>query len=308
MMENISPEKAETEELHHAMDRAKNAPSSENIHHLIKKLQEKLDNNGGSEDHNHHHLFVPSLHGHADSGRLPSLLSNNNSTSHFDENLVENQADGAPRDKQHLPTDTIVLVGSLIVMIFIGLIFHRIISYLAKLRSRRRQYQMGLKQLGEHMHVVTRTMSNPPSATNTPVATPSISLRKLAHLNTSNNNNNNNNTSLQSLPNISNNNKKGTLGAVAALHSSALHAHHQGHHSSASSSYMGSPSGSISIAEVRQSRPSIAGDFTIPDDDNSVFKPSTHVMRREDSALGTLATAAQLRHKELHVHHYDDGD
>ena len=87
----------------------------------------------------------------------------------------------------------------------LGLIFHRIISYLAKLRSRRRQYQMGLKQLGEHMHVVTRTISNPPSATATPVATPSISLRKLAHLNTSNNNNNNN--------------KKGTLGAVAALHS-----------------------------------------------------------------------------------------
>ena len=105
-----------------------------------------------------------------------------------------------------------------------------------------------------------------------------------------------------SLPNISNINKEGTLGAVAALHS-----HHHGHHSPASS-YMGSPSGSISIAEVRHSRPSIAGDFTIPDDDNSVFKPSTHVMRREDSALGTLATAAQLRHKELHVHHYDDED
>ena len=36
-MENTSPEKAETvDELHHAMDRAKNAPSSENIHHLIK--------------------------------------------------------------------------------------------------------------------------------------------------------------------------------------------------------------------------------------------------------------------------------
>ena len=37
-MENTSPEKgAETvDPLHHAMDRAKNAPSSENIHHLIK--------------------------------------------------------------------------------------------------------------------------------------------------------------------------------------------------------------------------------------------------------------------------------
>ena len=88
---------------------------------FFQKLQEKLDNNGGSEDHNHHQLFVPSLDGHhADSGRLPSLLSNNNSTSHFDENLVKNHSDGASRDSQHLPTDTIVLVGSLIVMIFIG--------------------------------------------------------------------------------------------------------------------------------------------------------------------------------------------
>jgi hypothetical protein len=92
-----------------------------NFGSFFQKLQEKLDNNGGSEDHNHHQLFVPSLDGHhAGSGRLPSLLSNNNSTSHFDENLVENQADGASRDSQHLPTDTIVLVGSLIVMIFIG--------------------------------------------------------------------------------------------------------------------------------------------------------------------------------------------
>ena len=92
-----------------------------------------MDNNGGSEDHNHHQLFVPSLDGHhADSGRLPSLLSNNNSTSHFDKNLVENQADGASRDSQHLPTDTIVLVGSLIVMIFIGKPFF-LTKYLAKI-------------------------------------------------------------------------------------------------------------------------------------------------------------------------------
>ena len=92
-----------------------------NFGSFFQKLQEKLDNNGGSEDHNHHQLFVPSLDGHhADSGRLPSLLSNNNSTSHFDKNLVKNQPDGASRDSQHLPTDTIVLVGSLIVMIFIG--------------------------------------------------------------------------------------------------------------------------------------------------------------------------------------------
>ena len=36
----------------------------------------------------------------------------------------------------------------------------------------------------------------------------------------------------------------------------------------------------------------------IPDDDNRVFKPSTHVMRREDSDLGVMTTATELRHKQ----------
>ena len=42
----------------------------------------------------------------------------------------------------------------------------------------------------------------------------------------------------------------------------------------------------------------------IPYDDDTVFKPSTHVMRREDSGLGVMTTATELRHKreieELH--------
>ena len=67
--------------------------------------------------------------------------------------------------------------------------------------------------LGEHMNTVTRTISNPPSASATPVGTPSINMRKLAHLNSANNNNNNNIGS----PNTA---KKGNLIAVAALRAS----------------------------------------------------------------------------------------
>ena len=88
------------------------------------------------------------------------------------------------------------------------------------------------------MHIVTRTLSNPPSLSGTPSATPSIAMRKLAALN--------------------NNNNK------------------------------------VAVAS------------SIPDDDNSVFKPSTHVMRREDSALGNYMTPAQLRQQELH-HRVNDG-
>ena len=131
-------------------------------------------------------------------------------------------------------------------IILSGLIFHQVISYAAKLRSRRRQYESGLKQFGDQMNMVTRTISNPPSAnptpTGTPTGTPSIGLRKLAALN--------------------NNNQK-----------------------------------------MGQNLRMVTG---IPDDDNSVFKPSTHVMRREDSALGTMTTATQLRHQELHIHHDDE--
>ena len=127
----------------------------------------------------------------------------------------------------------------LILNLISGLLFHRVITYFAKLRSRRRQYHKGLKQLGEHMHVVTRTISSEPAsgastpaAGLTPVSTPAIAMRKLAAIN-------------------SNKAKSGS----------------------------------------NLSR-------KIPDDDNSVFKPSTHVMRREDSDLGVMTTATELRHKQ----------
>ena len=105
------------------------------------------------------------------------------------------------------------------------------------------------------MHVVTRQLSNPASLSGTPTATPSISMRKLAALNSQ------------------------AMAAAAAA---------------ASSSTVSNNNNCINIS-------------TIPDDDNSVFKPSTHVMRREDSALGVMTTAAlQLkRHQELH-HVADD--
>ena len=124
-----------------------------------------------------------------------------------------------------------------------GLLFHRVITYFAKLRSRRRQYHKGLKQLGEHMHVVTRTMSTPPPSNpstpaGTPVSTPAIAMRKLAAINSNN---------------------------AKAAKKSLIH-----------------PSKNSKI----------------PDDDNRVFKPSTHVMRREDSDLGVMTTATELRHKQ----------
>lgn len=102
------------DELQHAMDQAKNAPNSQNYQHLIKvsfpknlhfkttresfilqKLQEKLNEN-----------LAPPI------------------TSHHD-----NEASFHPNHKHHedhteesksLKSDTIVLVGSLIVMILIG--------------------------------------------------------------------------------------------------------------------------------------------------------------------------------------------
>ena len=124
-----------------------------------------------------------------------------------------------------------------------GLLFHKVITYFAKLRSRRRQYQKGLKQLGEHMHAVTRQMSSNPTPVGTPVGTPvstplgtpAIAMRKLAAINSN------------SKRNASNGKSNGAK---------------------------------------------------IPDDDNSVFKPSTHVMRREDSDLGVMTSSIESQHKQ----------
>ena len=139
--------------------------------------------------------------------------------------------------------------------IFPGILFHQIISYMARLRSRKRQYRRGLKQLGDHMHIVTRTISNPTSVDPTPTGTPSISMRKLALLN-------------------NNRLTKAEASANSPISSPKLSTRHIG---------------------------GLAGAMApVPDDDNTVFKPSTHVMRREDSDLHVMTTASQLRHKELH--------
>ena len=142
--------------------------------------------------------------------------------------------------------------------LFLGILFHQIISYMARLRSRKRQYRRGLKQLGDHMHIVTRTISNPPSEHPTPTGTPSISMRKLALLN--------NNRLTQNA--AENNNSM----AMATM----------------------SPNRHIGVLAMHGAM------APVPDDDNTVFKPSTHVMRREDSDLHVMTTASQLRHKELH--------
>ena len=144
---------------------------------------------------------------------------------------------------------------------------HQIISYIARLRSRKRQYQRGLKQLGDHMHIVTRTISNPPSELPTPTGTPSISMRKLALLN------NNRLTQAE----VTNSAKISAAGA-----SPPTNRHIGG---------LGLAMGFGGLAGAMA---------PVPDDDNTVFKPSTHVMRREDSDLHVMTTASQLRHKELH--------
>jgi len=164
--------------------------------------------------------------------------------------------------QKSLNNDTIILVCSLVVMIIIGITFHRIISYFAQVRSRRRACRRGLKQLGEHMHIVTRTISNPPSVDPTPTGTPTISMRKLALLN-------NNRIAQSDVP------------------QSAAHG-------------------------LGSAKPRARSPLPVPSDDDSVFKPSTHVMRREDSELGVLTTAAHLHHIEHlqdhqphHQHHHN---
>ena len=140
-----------------------------------------------------------------------------------------------------------IFLRRLLLINFPGITFHRIISYFAQVRSRRRACRRGLKQLGEHMHIVTRTISNPPSVDPTPTGTPTISMRKLALLN-------NNRIAQSEVPQ--------------------------------------------SAAGLGSVKPRARSPLPVPSDDDSVFKPSTHVMRREDSELGVLTTAAHLHHIE----------
>ena len=47
---------------------------------------------------------------------------------------------------------------------FQGLVLRKVFLYFIKVRSRRERYHGGIKALGEHMHVVTKTMSDAAAA------------------------------------------------------------------------------------------------------------------------------------------------
>jgi len=57
-------------------------------------------------------------------------------------------------------SDTIIVVVSLFVMIVLGLVFRKCCMKLSTVNSRKKRIQGGLRQIGEHMNYVTRSMSN----------------------------------------------------------------------------------------------------------------------------------------------------
>lgn len=65
-----------------------------------------------------------------------------------------------PGDGHILHTDTIVLMASCLVMIILGLVLRKIFLYFTHVRQSREKYHGGLRQMAEHMHAVTRTMSS----------------------------------------------------------------------------------------------------------------------------------------------------
>ena len=58
--------------------------------------------------------------------------------------------------------------------LFPGLLLRKAFIYFTRIRQTREKYHGGLRQMAEHMHVVTRTLSTEPTPVPTPVATPSI--------------------------------------------------------------------------------------------------------------------------------------
>ena len=66
-----------------------------------------------------------------------------------------------------------------------GLVLRKVFLYVIKIRQRRERYHGGIKAIGEHMHVVTKTMSDAADRQQQPPKGGSSS---------SNNNNNNNNS------------------------------------------------------------------------------------------------------------------
>lgn len=68
---------------------------------------------------------------------------------------------------------------------FPGLILRKVFMYFTHLRGHREQYHGGIRQMGEHMHTVTRTMSMDPNQTfakdtpaikKKPIGTPQVSV------------------------------------------------------------------------------------------------------------------------------------
>ncbi|TRY73730.1 hypothetical protein TCAL_06691 [Tigriopus californicus] len=81
--------------------------------------------------------------------------------------------------------DTMILLGSCIFMIILGLILRKVFMYFTHIRGHREQYHGGIRQMGEHMHTVTRTMSTDPNQTfaqdtpaikKKPIGTPQVSM------------------------------------------------------------------------------------------------------------------------------------
>ena len=56
-----------------------------------------------------------------------------------------------------ITTDSVINFSNL------GLVLYKLLGYLTKMNKRKHMARQGLKQIGEHMNVVTRTMSADPS-------------------------------------------------------------------------------------------------------------------------------------------------
>ena len=77
--------------------------------------------------------------------------------------------DDMPTKIHHLMySDTLIVVVSLIVMIIVGLVFRQCCMKLTSCNQRKERVRGGLKQLADHMHHVTRSMSNDLELPNSP--------------------------------------------------------------------------------------------------------------------------------------------
>ena len=74
-----------------------------------------------------------------------------------------------------------------------GLVLRKVFLYVIKIRQRRERYHGGIKAIGEHMHVVTKTMSDAADRQQQPPKGSSSSSSSSNNNNNNNNNNSNNN-------------------------------------------------------------------------------------------------------------------